>query len=514
MSARQQTNALTLAALLPTEVLCVLEQQQLLSSEQLSAELGELVLDSRQVQAGDTFVAVPGYSADGRKFIAAAIDAGAALVLAEGDQIAVRAEKNIPIIELPELNQQLSALAGRYFGEPTQSMFGVGITGTNGKTSCSYWLAHLLDACGSSAAIVGTLGYGCVGKSLVETGMTTPDAIATQRVLAECQQQGAENVVMEVSSHSLDQGRVAAVGFDVAIFTNLSRDHLDYHGSEAAYRDAKLKLMAMPGLQRAVINLDDAAAQSFIAAAQAAAAPVWRYSINNAQADIYCSQLAYGQQGVSARLHTPMGECDIAAPVIGAFNVSNLLAVIAGALAKGLSLETIAKAVSTLPAVPGRMQPVANELDLTVLVDYAHTPDALASVLKAVKGHSQGQLWCVFGCGGDRDQGKRPQMGQIADSLADRIVVTSDNPRGEEPDHIIAQITAGITKTETAVVVEDRAEAIRYAVNHAQTGDCIVLAGKGHETYQQIGVEKLPFDDVVQARLALQQRSEQQGGNA
>jgi UDP-N-acetylmuramoyl-L-alanyl-D-glutamate--2,6-diaminopimelate ligase len=393
-------------------------------------------------------------------------------------------------------------------------MFGVGITGTNGKTSCSYWLAHLLDVCGSPAAMIGTLGYGCVGNALVETGMTTPDAIATQRVLAECQQQGAENVVMEVSSHSLDQGRVAGVNFDVAIFTNLSRDHLDYHGSEDAYRDAKLKLMALPGLQRAVINIDDAAAQAFIAAAEAAAVPVWRYSVSNAQADIYCSQITYGQQGISARLHSPMGQCDITAPVIGEFNLSNLLAVIGAALAKGLPLEVIAKAAAVLPSVPGRMQPVANKLGLTVLVDYAHTPDALASVLKAVKNHSQGQLWCVFGCGGDRDQGKRPQMGEIADRLADRIVVTSDNPRGEAPDNIIAQITAGITQTENTVVMEDRADAIGYAISHAQAGDCIVLAGKGHETYQQVGVEKLPFDDVVQARLALQKRAAQQGGQA
>jgi UDP-N-acetylmuramoyl-L-alanyl-D-glutamate--2,6-diaminopimelate ligase len=506
MAAYQQATAITLAELLPAEVFCVLDAEQI-----ATLPVGPLVLDSRRVAAGDVFVAVPGFAVDGRQFIDKAIEAGAVLVLAHSntEECAVSRCGDVIRVDVPNLAGSLSEVAGRYYAQPTRDLFAVGITGTNGKTSCSFWLSHLLNLLGADAAMVGTLGYGRIKGAITDTGMTTPDAISTQAMLAECRQQGADSVVMEVSSHSLDQGRVSDVAFDVAVFTNLSRDHLDYHGSEQAYRDAKLKLMAMPGLSKAIINLDDAESDRFIAVAKQQSS-VWTYSLSNSSADFYCENICYLPHGVTAQLHFPQGMFTLEAPIIGEFNLSNLLAVIAVAMAKGLEPARILNAVKQLPGVPGRMQSVELDSgtvdDLTVLVDYAHTPDALQSVLAAVRHHCQGKLWCVFGCGGDRDQGKRPQMGRVAADLADRVVVTSDNPRTEAPDDIINQVTAGITKQDHLDVISDRAEAIAFAITHAANDDCVLLAGKGHENYQQIGVEKLPFDDAVQARIALQQR--------
>ncbi len=507
MAAYQQATAITLAELLPAEVFCVLDAEQI-----ATLLVGPLVLDSRRVSAGDTFIAVPGFAVDGREFIDTAIKSGAALVLAHSstEECVVSRSADAVRVDVPDLAGHLSEVAGRYYAQPTQGLFAVGITGTNGKTSCSFWLSHLLNLLGADAAMVGTLGYGRIKGSITDTGMTTPDAISTQAMLAECRQQGADSVVMEVSSHSLDQGRVSDVAFDVAVFTNLSRDHLDYHGSEQAYRDAKLKLMAMPGLSKAIINLDDAESDRFIRVAQQQSS-VWTYSLSNFSADFYCTNIRYLPHGVTAQLYSPQGEFSLEAPIIGEFNLSNLVAVIAVAMAKGSEPKRILEAVTQLPGVPGRMQSVEldNDTDdLTVLVDYAHTPDALQSVLAAVRHHCRGNLWCVFGCGGDRDQGKRPQMGRVAADLADRVVVTSDNPRTEAPDDIIKQIAAGMPISNQAEIISDRAEAITYAITHAANDDCVVLAGKGHENYQQVGTEKLPFDDAVQARLALLQRKE------
>jgi UDP-N-acetylmuramoyl-L-alanyl-D-glutamate--2,6-diaminopimelate ligase len=468
-----------------------------------------LVLDSRQLRAGDTFLAVPGATRDGRDYIDQAIAAGAALVLAQAatDAITLRVSAGVPVLSWPALDREISALAARFYGSPAAALHMVGVTGTNGKTSFSFWLAHVFEGLGLPAAMIGTLGCGMIRDPLTETGMTTPDAVTVQAILADCRRAGARAAVMEVSSHSLDQHRVAAAEFAVAVFTNLTRDHLDYHGTEAAYRQAKLALMAMASVKTAVINRDDAQADAFIAAASGAR--VCTYSVKNPAADYVARHIVYGLNGVSFELCCGAAVLPVQAPVMGEFNVSNLLAVIAAAHASGFALKEIVARLHCLPAVPGRMQPVSAgdaAADISVLVDYAHTPDALASVLAAARRHGSGQLWCVFGCGGDRDSGKRPQMGAIAAAQADRIVVTSDNPRSEDPAAIIAQIVAGIPAGIAVEIIEDRAQAIQFAISNAVAGDCVVLAGKGHETYQQIGTEKLPFDDGVQARLALQQR--------
>lgn len=472
--------------------------------------VSRLVLDSRQVQSGDTFIAVPGVARDGRDFIGAAIAAGASLVLAESrdaDAQALVAEASgaATILYIPSLSLSLSAIAAAFYGAPFATLPVTGVTGTNGKTSFAFWFAHLSQLLGKPAAMFGTLGCGLITQPLADTGMTTPDAITLQALLAQSVAAGAEAAVLEVSSHSLDQHRVAGLAIDVAVFTNLTRDHLDYHGTEQAYKQAKLKLMAMPSVNTVVLNRDDAAAEEFAAAA--VGKRVWYYSRTQQNADFVAENIVFDQLGVSFDLRCQQGVFPVKAPVMGDFNVSNLLAVIAAAHAHGYGLTEIIAAVAALPAVPGRMQRVDVASDITVLVDYAHTPDALASVLRSARRHTEGQLCCVFGCGGDRDTGKRPQMGRIAEAMADRVVITSDNPRSEDPLQIIAQIQAGLHSPAKAAVIADRAAAIATAIAGANSGDCVVLAGKGHETYQQIGSDKLPFDDMICARLALQQRN-------
>ncbi len=462
-----------------------------------------LTLDSRAVQPGDLFCAVPGGRHDGRRFMAQAQAAGCAAIAAEDldyDLVTGDQSPAVPVIRVRDLAASLSAIGHRFYGEPSAALAITGITGTNGKTTCSHLLARVFDATGHQAAVIGTLGYGLVASdSLEDTGMTTPDALATQRLLAELRERGAGHVAMEVSSHSLDQQRVAAVHFDTAVFTNLSRDHLDYHGDERSYGAAKARLFDLPGLNTAVINSDDAFGRSLLAGLPKRVTAI-SYGLDS-NADVTAEYIRFQQNGIRARVLTPWGEGDLETGLMGEYNLLNLLAVIAAACARGLALERVLAAMPTLRAVPGRLEVVDARARPRVVVDYAHTPDALAKTLAALRRHCAGRLWCVFGCGGDRDPGKRPLMGAVAEDGADEVILTSDNPRSEDPEAILRAIAAGMDNP--GAVIADRRLAIRKAIAGAGPEDIVLIAGKGHEQYQLVGGDRLPFSDIAEARLAL-----------
>ncbi|MBA3979972.1 MAG: UDP-N-acetylmuramoyl-L-alanyl-D-glutamate--2,6-diaminopimelate ligase [Alcanivorax sp.] len=490
--------------------------QQLLPERTLPAPLAALpvkalCLDSRRVQRGDTFVALAGHARDGRAFIADAIAAGAALVLAEQDQDEVREEAGVPVIGVPALRQSLGVIAARLHGEPGQALTITGVTGTNGKTSTTWFLADALNAAGYPCALIGTLGVRFADFS-EDLGHTTPDPVSLQAALARCRDAGAQQLVMEVSSHALDQGRLNGTPVAVAVFTNLSRDHLDYHGSEAAYFDAKAKLFALPSLRHAVINIDDAAGRRLLGMLPGSVNVVT--CGESSDATVQCLAFEADEAGMRLRLRVVGETVEITRPLYGAFNRDNLMAVAGVLHALGLDAAQIATGMSAVTPVPGRMEPVRADNALPaqnlprVLVDYAHTPDGLEKALQAARVHfPSGRLFCVIGCGGDRDRGKRPQMAAVAEALADQVVLTSDNPRFEEPEAILADMRAGLVNADRAQVISDRRDAITAAINAADAGDLVLIAGKGHETYQEIRGQRYPLDDRMLARAALTARS-------
>ena len=464
-------------------------------------EVRGLQLDSRKVRPGDVFLAVPGELHDGRQFIEQAVANGAAAVLAEAPVAGFVEEIPVPLVELPELRFEAGSLAARFYRYPSRDMHMIGVTGTNGKTTTSRLIAQLARAQDQRCGVIGTLGAS-LSEEVGAAANTTPDPLSLQRQLAQWRAEGVFAVSMEVSSHALVQGRVNGVEFDTAVFTNLSHDHLDYHGSMEAYGRAKLRLFATEGLAHAVVNADDEFGA--LAGAAAADAEVITYSVAGGRADVRIDKLNFHDGGVSGEFHSPWGSGSFDSPLPGDFNLSNLAAAVASLALSGLDLSAILASVAQLQPVPGRMQVVPNDLGIQVIVDYAHTPDALAQVLGALRSHVDGELVTVFGCGGDRDRDKRQLMGRIACQYSNRVVVTSDNPRSEEPAQIIADIQAGCTG-DYAVVI-DRAEAIHAAIAAAQPGDCIVVAGKGHEDYQLVEGERLYFSDEEQAREALSLR--------
>ena len=469
--------------------------------------INDVVLDSRTIESGNLFLAVAGTRTDGSKFIGDAIAKGAAAVLVEskkGDSADVEYSGNVPVITLENLAKQVSVIANRFYGAPSKSMTVIGVTGTNGKSTCVSLIAQLQNLIGERAATIGTLGAQLGNTNIVDFGMTTPDAILCQKLLAQLQDAGTQTVAMEVSSHGLDQNRVAGVSFQAAVFTNISHDHLDYHGTLENYAAAKQKLFEMPDLQAAIINLDDPHAQQMVKAAKQRA-DVLTYSLLHFAADIFATDMHYSTQGVEFRLVTPWGEAWILSPLLGEFNVYNLIAALAALMAVGADWQVLLDVIPQLRSVPGRMQKVQVPADVIAVVDYAHTPDALAHAIAATRVHTSGCLWVVFGCGGDRDRSKRPAMAKVAERFADKVVVTSDNPRSEAPQSILADICSGFRHKEP-LIIESREHAIQYAVHNAAAGDVILIAGKGHENYQLIGEKKLPFDDVLVATGALQQR--------
>jgi UDP-N-acetylmuramoyl-L-alanyl-D-glutamate--2,6-diaminopimelate ligase len=448
------------------------------------AMINQLSSDSRRCAPGVAFLAYPGEAADGRRHIPDALARGAAAVLWEQEGFAWDSSWKIPNAPVKDLKQQAGALSHEFYGRPSESLWVCGVTGTNGKTSCSQWIAALLG----KTAVIGTLGAGFPG-SLSAALNTTPDAVELQFLLKEFRRQGATAVAMEVSSHGLAQGRVNGVRFDCALFTNLTHDHLDYHGTMAAYGEAKARLFEMPGLEVAVLNLDDPFG---VELARRLAGRVRTIGYSLEPRDVPVDQKL-------------VWDSTLQIPALGRFNASNALGVLGCLLAKGIPLEDAKKRLAKLPPVPGRMQALG-EAPL-VVIDYAHTPDALQNVLQALRPVAQkrgGRLLVAFGAGGDRDPTKRPRMGEIAARLADRVLITSDNPRSENPLSIIEAIRAGAPGGE---VEPDRARAIEQLILQADPSDLILIAGKGHETYQEIAGRRSHFSDEEHARAALALRA-------
>jgi UDP-N-acetylmuramoyl-L-alanyl-D-glutamate--2,6-diaminopimelate ligase len=467
-----------------------------------------LTADSRRVQPGDVFVAWPGAHVDGRGFIAQAVAKGAAAVLAEAGvpQAAKVSAGATPLVEVEGLATLSGEIAHLVYGRPSEHLWLAGVTGTNGKTSVSQWLAQAMNALQHPCAVIGTLGNGFL-DALDESPNTTPDAITVHAALAGFVARGAQACAMEVSSIGLDQGRVNGAEFDVAVFTNLTRDHLEYHHSMAAYAAAKERLFLQPGLGAAVLNLDDPFGVE-LAARLGGRMRVLGYALGTTDAPgaaeiLRAENLQMGAAGIEFELHGVR----FAAPVVGRFNASNLLAVIGALLTRGERLPEIAAALRSLRPPPGRMQALGGSHAPLVVVDYAHTPDALQKALEVLRETATargGRLVCVFGCGGERDPGKRPQMGDVAEALADRVVLTSDNPRGEDPQVIIDAIRAGMRRPPQ--VEPDRAKAITEALAAADERDVVLLAGKGHEPYQEIAGVRHSFSDLDAAKSALAAR--------
>lgn len=491
-----------------------------------------LNIDSREIEAGNLFVAVQGVATHGKEFIPQAIRKGACAVLIDASQGSI--ECAIPVILVPRLEQALSEIAGRFYHDPSENVLVYGITGTNGKTTCSHLLAQCLASYEANCGVIGTLGYGVIVSDtaltnsandenyiaplkksvdqLTVTGMTTADPISTQKICSELIARDAKVLVMEVSSHGLVQHRVKHIDINTAVFTNLTHDHLDYHVSMQAYGEAKARLFDMTSVDNVIINQDDDFSAELVNSIQknvrlatySLSSPKTKYAESSAHFSF--SDPVYTSQGVKALLHTPEGDYPVTTSLIGAFNLSNVLAVVSSLYLNNYPLKKITHQLSSLKSVPGRMELIANELDIQVVIDFAHTPDALESALKALLSHQPINVWCVFGCGGDRDASKRSKMAAIAERLATFIVVTNDNPRTEAPQNIFADIAEGFSLEHK--IIESRADAIAYAIQKAQKGDIVLIAGKGHEDYQILGSEKIHFSDQQQAVKNLRKREQ------
>ncbi len=473
----------------------------------LDAEVKGLTTNSHACKPGDLFIGMPGTRVDGGEFWSGALASGAVAALVSPTAAQKNHQKSDAcVIPAADMIQACASVAAAFYGYPTRKMKLIAVTGTNGKTTTTHLIEYLLNNVGVSAALMGTLYTRWHGYQQTATH-TTPFAVELQHQLAEAVAAECKMAVMEVSSHALAQGRVLGCKFDVAVFTNLTQDHLDFHRDMEDYFAAKALLFSPDYLQgRAVINLEDPYGRRLIE--QLPPDRVWSYSVNNSAADLWTSDLNYGQSGVSGILHTPVGNIAFSSPLVGQYNLANLLAAVGTILLLGLDLPSVVAALPQFEGVPGRMERVqiSPDQDISTIVDYAHTPDSLENLLKAARPFIQGKMICVFGCGGDRDRTKRPKMGQIAANLADEVVVTSDNPRTEDPEKILQDILEGIPASVQPRVICDRATAIRTAILNAQPGDGVLIAGKGHEDYQILGTEKIHFDDREQARAALAER--------
>jgi UDP-N-acetylmuramoyl-L-alanyl-D-glutamate--2,6-diaminopimelate ligase len=487
-------------------------------------EVSDVTLDSRSARPGALFLACRGRGRHGAAFAGEALARGASAVLYEpadgAPELIETAVEGLPparrdgaqgvfVAPVTLLSRHCGLIADRFFGEPSRALTVAGITGTNGKTTCAWLLAQALGRCNRPAAYMGTIGFG-FPDALADTEHTTADAVTVHRRLEAMRSLGAEAVSMEVSSHALDQDRVGGVRFHTAAFTNLTRDHLDYHGTMAAYADAKARLFAWPGVALRVINVDDEFGARL--ATQPSPAPlvittrgVERLAAPPEARTVRAASVAATDSGLALEVESSWGTARLNVPLIGEFNADNALTVLAVLLAWGIPLADAAAALESCRAAPGRMEAIAGQGTAPlVIVDYAHTPDALAKALRAARLHCRGRLWVVFGCGGDRDPGKRPIMGRIAAELADELVVTDDNPRSESPERIVRQILTGIPGGVAAQVEHERALAIRNTVARSGPKDVVLIAGKGHEEYQIYGSERRPFSDQSVARAALE----------
>lgn len=487
----------------------------------IDREVHGITADSRRVLPGTVFFARRGLTVDAAAFIDDAVRAGAAAVVREGDPGWHLLSGKVPEIVVADLAGALGTAAHRFYGEPSAGLRLIGVTGTNGKTSVSHFIAHALNAESAggkpTAGVIGTLGYGPAGK--LEPGLlTTPEVTDVHRILAEMRSAALRDVVMEISSHALSQGRVAGARFDTAVFTNLTRDHLDFHENLSAYGASKARLFSTPGLNHAVINADDAFGRELLNSADKNLDLI-AYTLDRdpprfpeTSVTVVHGRLAgIDAAGFEVEIRMAAEHGRLRVPALGRFNAHNVLAALGALSAGGLGFARALDLLRNLPPVPGRMQRVKeSSKDPLVVVDYSHTPDALSSALQSLREHCGGRLWCVFGCGGDRDEGKRPQMGAVAEELADFVVLTDDNPRSEDGDAIINAITEGFTRIETGgeslFVERDRSRAITLAVERAAADDIVLVAGKGHETYQEIDGVRRPFSDAAAVRNALKVR--------
>jgi len=492
------------------------------------APAAHLSLDSRRIARGDIFLACRSESGDGRQHIQQSIESGAAAILFEmSDEFHWAAEWTIAHFGVPELAKMAGRIAHDWYRQPDADMFSVAVTGTNGKTSCTQWLGQALSREGIPTAVIGTLGVAQCRNGEIdkfeETGLTTPDAVQLFKHLAQQKQRGSKALAIEASSIGLAQGRLDELHIDVAVFTNFTRDHLDYHGNMATYEAAKAALFDWPSLKHAIINLDDPMGLRRVAQLRHSHSDVTiiGYTVEGAQYDhlsvLSASDIRVSQHGTNFQLSSPFGSSAVRTQLIGLFNVSNVLAIAGVLLARGLSWNNVVGQIESLTAVPGRMEQLGGHDGPLAVIDYAHTPDALEKALETLRQVADarhGQLWCVFGCGGDRDPGKRPQMTEAA-LAADHLVITSDNPRSENPADIIKQMIRGCGSlpSKKIQVIEDRAQAILSAIRHAGKNDVVLIAGKGHEDYQEVKGKKLTFRDADHAALALATRATRFGGH-
>ena len=472
-------------------------------------EIGGVTADSRRVRPGDLFLACAGIGGHGADFIPQALERGAAAVV-YGDDARLPGGlegRGVPLIPLPAAAFEPAEIAARYHGRPAAALTVVGITGTNGKTSCCHYLAQALEAEGVPCGVIGTLGYG-PRHELRPASHTTPDAVTLQALLAEMRDAGIGRVVMEVSSHALDQGRVAAVDFDCALFTNLSHEHLDYHGDLASYARCKQRLFHVPGLRAAAINGDDPEGLRLLAALPPAVHAV-AYGMDGAVAGRDDACFVHGEvlradgAGLELAIRSSWGEGRLHSSLLGRFNAANLLASLSVLLLMEMPLEVALQRLAAARAVPGRMERFGGGDAPLAVVDYAHTPAALEAVLLTLRALQPARLWCVFGCGGERDADKRPAMGRIAERYAQRLIVTDDNPRGEDPAAIVSQILSGMARPAAVEVIHDRAAAIARALEQAAPGDVVLIAGKGHECWQLVAERRIPFSDREQVAALL-----------
>ncbi|MCE9843552.1 UDP-N-acetylmuramoyl-L-alanyl-D-glutamate--2,6-diaminopimelate ligase [Vibrio antiquarius] len=468
-----------------------------------SVLVSELELDSRRVQPGTTFVAVIGHVVDGRNFIASAIEQGANAVLAQACDVkahsTVEIIDDVPVIYLDALDQRLSAIAGKLYAYPDMDL--IGVTGTNGKTTITQLIAQWLDLLGHKAAVMGTTGNGFL-DNLQQAANTTGNAVEIQKTLSSLANQQATYTALEVSSHGLTQGRVKALSFAAGVFTNLSRDHLDYHGTMEEYANAKLELFTQHQCERAIINVDDEVGHAWATQLSNAIAVSLKPNTEFESA-IWATDVRYAESGITIQFDGKFGTGQLHAPLIGEFNATNLMLAFATLLSLGKDKQALLETAGQLQPVLGRMELFQTEDRAKVVVDYAHTPDALEKALQALRVHCEGQLWAIFGCGGDRDAGKRSMMAEIAERLGDRVVLTDDNPRSEDPVQIVKDMLAGLSKPAEAIVQHDRFKALSYAVENASPKDIILLAGKGHEDYQIRNGETIHYSDRESAMQLL-----------
>jgi UDP-N-acetylmuramoyl-L-alanyl-D-glutamate--2,6-diaminopimelate ligase len=469
-----------------------------MTAHSIKTPIKHITTDSRKVQRGSLFLAYPGDVSDGRTYIADAIKNGASAVLWDPKDFKWNTDWKVENKPIKQLRLQVSNIASQFYNNPSAKLWMIGVTGTNGKTSISQWLSQCFNYLQRKTAVIGTLGNG-LPNQLNETSNTTPDAVLLQSMLANFVSEEVEIVAMEVSSHGLHQGRVRGVKFDIAVLSNISHDHLDYHQTFEAYATAKRSLFEHKGLKCAVLNIDDTFGQALEKDLKAADKTVLTYGIE--QGDVRAVDIKFANTHFTFNAVTPFGTAPVKANLVGKFNVYNVLAVLATLLSSKVGLESAVEAISHIESAKGRMQMLGGNGVPLVVIDYAHTPDALEKVLETLKAQARSKLICVFGCGGNRDTGKRPLMGKVTGKLADAVIVTSDNPRDEEPDAIIEDITKGMRGN--FMVEQDRAKAILVGILSAKSNDIVLIAGKGHEEYQEIKGEKLHFSDIEQASAAL-----------